>query len=186
MKLVFGLGNPEARYSGTRHNVGFAVLDNFARAHDVAWKNSPKFKALTAEITVGDEKILLIKPTTYYNLVGESARALIDFYKIEPIDVLIIHDDLALPLGTIRTRHGGSDGGNNGLKSLAAHIGSGTYRLRIGVWSEMHEQAEKTTIVLGDLSKQESGVLAAQKAKISSIISAFCTNTFDATTVRST
>ncbi len=184
MKLIIGLGNPEARYNGTRHNVGFAVLDDFARAHDAAWKNSPKFKALTAEITVGDEKILLIKPTTYYNLVGESARALIDFYKLTVHDILVVHDDLALPLGTIRTRHGGSDGGNNGLKSLAAHIGSDTARLRIGVWQDAHQQTDKTSLVLGKFTSQEQALFASQLPTARRVMTAFAAGSFDATTHR--
>ena len=126
MKLILGIGNPERQYDGTRHNVGFQMLDKIAADAGVSFKRSDKFRADIAEISMSGEKALLVKPTTYYNLVGESARSLLDFYKLSPGDFLIIHDDLALPLGTVRTRVGGSDGGNNGLKSLSAHVGTGT------------------------------------------------------------
>ena len=100
MKLIFALGNAELRYDGTRHNVGFAVIDRFARQEGISWNEKTKLKAAVAEIASGSEKIILAKPTTYYNLVGESYHAITDFYDITPEDVLIVHDDLALPFGT--------------------------------------------------------------------------------------
>ena len=106
MKVIIGLGNPEKQYTGTRHNVGFAVLDEYARSNDLSFTRSSKFHGDIAEKGTGEHKVLFLKPSTYYNLVGESARAVCDFYRILPQDVLIIHDDLALPLGTLRTRLG--------------------------------------------------------------------------------
>lgn len=184
MRLIIGLGNPESRYVGTRHNVGFAVLNQFASVHEANWKDSSKFKAKIAEVTIGQEKILLVKPITYYNLVGESARALLDFYKLNLTDILVVHDDLALPLGTIRTRLGGSDGGNNGLKSLAAHIGIDTARLRVGVWTDTHPSTEKVALVLGKFSASEREVFEAQLPKAAKIIEQFATGNFEATTHR--
>lgn len=182
MKILFGLGNPETTYTGTRHNVGFWALDQLAAGYDVSFKPQGKLHALVAEVLSGGERILLVKPTTYYNEVGRSARAIMDFYKLAPEDFLIVHDDLALPLGTIRTRLGGSDGGSNGLKSLAAHIGSDTARLRIGVWAEQHHGSDKVGVVLGKLSKKEQTVLDDQYGTIAGIASDFVAGQLETTT----
>jgi PTH1 family peptidyl-tRNA hydrolase len=133
MKLILALGNPGAEYAETRHNTGFMVADSFAYSHGARFSEKPKFFAYVGECVVADEKVIIAKPTTFYNQVGRSARALIDFYKLAPEDVLVIHDDLALPLGTIRVRSKGSDAGNNGIKSLNIHIGPQYARLRIGI-----------------------------------------------------
>lgn len=186
MKLIIGLGNPEPQYDSTRHNIGFWCLDHYAAAHDIAWKRSDKFRAYLGESTVKGEKVIFAKPTTYYNLVGESARAIIDFYKIEPEDVLIIHDDLALPLGTIRTRQGGSDGGNNGLKSLNVHLGLTTHRIRVGVWTDQHEQVDKVAVVLGKLPREEREILSKQSHTIDHLIDDFIDGQFAVTTHRTT
>lgn len=159
MKLIFGLGNPDDRYAGTRHNIGFSVLDAFAASRGVAFAQKDRFRALVAELP-GDEKVVLAKPTTYYNLVGESLRAIMDFYKLAPGDVLVVHDELALPFGTLRTRIGGSDAGNNGIKSVNLHGGSQTVRLRIGVGNEQRALVGDTDFVLGRFSSQESDMLA--------------------------
>ena len=184
MKVLFGLGNPEAKYAGTRHNVGFWVLDQIAASYDIAFKAQTKLHALVAEMISGGERVLLVKPTTYYNEVGQSARAIMDFYKLLPGNFLIVHDDLALPLGTIRTRLGGSDGGSNGLKSLAAHIGSDTARLRIGVWTEQHHGTDKVGLVLGKLSKKEQEMLNNQYDTILGIATDFITGRLETTTHR--
>lgn len=155
MKLIIGLGNPESRYNDTRHNVGFFMLDTLARQQGAEFKHSVKFKADIAECTIVGEKVLLAKPTTYYNLVGESARAIMDFYKLSPEDILIVHDELALPFNTLRTRQGGSDAGNNGIKSLNQHLGTETQRLRIGVWSELRDKMDDADFVLAKFSATE-------------------------------
>ncbi|NTW61269.1 peptidyl-tRNA hydrolase, partial [Candidatus Saccharibacteria bacterium] len=112
MKIIFAQGNPEPRYSGTRHNVGFAVLNELAHNLNLKWEDRPKFSAHTAEATIAGEKVLLVKPTTYYNETGLSARKIIDFYKLDPTaDLIVIHDDLALEFGIIRVRQGGRDAG---------------------------------------------------------------------------
>ena len=184
MKLIFGIGNPEQRYDGTRHNVGFLMLDILAQNLDASFKRSEKFRADIAEAVIEGEKVLLVKPTTYYNLVGEAARALLDFYKLAPSDILIIHDDLALPLGTVRTRIGGSDGGNNGLKSLGTHIGTGTARVRVGVWTETHHGADKASVVLGKFSRTEQSLVSAQEPTIAACIHNFIVGSFETTTHR--
>lgn len=158
MKLIVGLGNPEKRYDGTRHNTGFFIVDEFAAAEGLKWESKSKFKALVAELP--DKTALLVKPTTYYNLVGEAVRALADFYKIPPENILIIHDELALPFGTIRTREKGSDAGNNGIKSLNAHLGHTTKRLRIGTRNERTEHMDAADFVLAKFTPSERTVLS--------------------------
>ena len=118
MKLVVGLGNPGAEYRETRHNVGFQVVDELARRWGVdQWRES--FEALTAKTARGGEAVLLAKPLTYMNLSGRSVAGLAGFFKIAPADVLVVTDDVALPLGRLRARREGSDGGHNGLRSVA-------------------------------------------------------------------
>ena len=155
MKLIIGLGNPEKKYDGTRHNVGFFVLDVFAEQHQAIWRDQPKMKGWVAELNVNGEKVLLLKPSTYYNLVGESARALKDFYKIDNNDILIVHDELALPFGTLRSRQGGSDAGNNGIKSINQHLGLDTHRVRIGIWNEQRDMIDDADFVLGKFTQDE-------------------------------
>jgi len=153
MKLIVGLGNPETKYDGTRHNTGFFVLDSFATEKGAKWQHKDKFKAFVAELP--DKTALLVKPTTYYNLVGESVRALADFYKIPPEDILIIHDELALPFGVLRTREKGSDAGNNGIKSMNTHLGHTTKRLRIGIHNELADFMDASDFVLGKFTPKE-------------------------------
>lgn len=160
MKIVFAQGNPDPDYTTTRHNVGFLLLDSFASKHDVSFLAKPKFFATIAELTVEGEKVLLVKPTTYYNETGQSARALVDFYKLDPAtDILVVHDDLALPFGTLRTREKGSDAGNNGIKSLNAHLGPDYARLRIGIYNDRRDLIPDADFVLSKFTKNEAGTL---------------------------
>ncbi|MDR0956189.1 MAG: aminoacyl-tRNA hydrolase [Candidatus Nomurabacteria bacterium] len=133
MKLIVGLGNPSAQYSGTRHNFGWAALDFLAEKLGADnFKQKTKIRAAIAEVEIAGEKILLNKPLTFYNLSGETVRAIRDFYNLKNSDILAIHDDLDLPVGTLRARVGGSDGGNNGVKSLNQNLGAAFARIRIG------------------------------------------------------
>ncbi len=178
MKLILGQGNPETKYDGTRHNVGFSMLDVFATAHAVVWHEKSKFDALIGEALIDNEKVLLVKPTTFYNETGQSARKLIDFYSLDPVqDLLVIHDDLALPLGTIRTRKQGSDAGNNGIKSLNAHIGQDYSRIRIGIWSTLRDQMNDTEFVLGKFSQSERETLLALTPTVMNYIENFIAST---------
>ena len=132
------------------------VLSAFASQQSgVQFAEKAKFKAYLAELSIGGEKVILAKPTTFYNLAGESMRAIYDFYKIAAEDVLIVHDELALPFGTLRVREGGSDAGNNGIKSINQHGGSETTRLRIGVASEQRVVMGDTDFVLAKFSPDE-------------------------------
>jgi PTH1 family peptidyl-tRNA hydrolase len=146
MKLLVGLGNPGREYVGTRHNIGFEVLDAFAQR--AGWAFGPgdydrlartKFDGLALGGTIsvpsgGSEKVLLLKPTTYMNLSGRAVQAAIAFYQLTPADVMVVLDDLALPCGKLRLRPGGSDGGHNGLKDIQRALGTAQYpRLRVGI-----------------------------------------------------
>lgn len=182
MKIIFAQGNPGREYENTRHNVGFLAIDEFANRHNVAFQYKDKFKAEIAELTYDNQKILLVKPTTFYNETGISARSLVDFYKVEPSDVLVIHDELALPFGTIRIRGKGSDAGNNGIKSLNAHIGQEYVRVRIGIANDISERAEAMNFVLARFSAEDHTVLKDRIfPKIAEIIPSFCLGTIDFT-----
>jgi PTH1 family peptidyl-tRNA hydrolase len=130
MKAIVGLGNPGTEYSGTRHNVGFDVVDELARR----WKTKlTKWKAVTDRVVVKDHDVVLVKPRTYMNDSGRAVGAIMTFFKILPQDVLVVVDEVQLPLGKLRIRRTGSDGGHNGLKSVIQHVGRDVARLRIGV-----------------------------------------------------
>ena len=134
MKLVVGLGNPGSEYRDTRHNVGFLVADELARRWRVpdAWRE--KFAALHIKTMVGDEAVVVAKPLTFMNLSGQAVAGLAGFYKIDPVDVLVVTDDVALPLGRLRARPEGGAGGHNGLKSIIQHLGTQAFpRVRVGV-----------------------------------------------------
>ena len=133
MKIVAGLGNPGARYRGTRHNVGFEVVDLVARRIGTGFDAAPA-DALQAKWRTADDVVLLVKPLTYMNVSGQAVAALSRYYKVALPDVLIVCDDVNLPLGRLRVRPTGSEGGHNGLRSVAAEFGTIDYaRLRIGV-----------------------------------------------------
>ncbi|WP_066159775.1 aminoacyl-tRNA hydrolase [Halalkalibacter krulwichiae] len=133
MKLIVGLGNPGQKYAGTRHNVGFDCID-YCAEHMNIQLNQSKFKGVYGQGVVNGEKIYLLKPLTYMNLSGESVRPFMDYYKIDLKDLVIIYDDMDLPVGKIRLRQKGSAGGHNGIKSLIQHLGTAEFnRIRIGV-----------------------------------------------------
>lgn len=132
-KLVVGLGNPGSKYEGTRHNIGFQVVDRLAAAGSGA-SFTRKFDGLLAEAEIDFHRVLLLKPETFMNLSGRAVAQALRFYKLELADLLVVCDDLNLPLGKLRIRGGGADGGQKGLRDISAQLGSETYaRLRIGI-----------------------------------------------------
>jgi PTH1 family peptidyl-tRNA hydrolase len=160
MKLIFAQGNPGTHYDGTRHNSGFFMVDRYVREHGGSFTEKAKYAAHVSELSVNSEKVLVAKPTTFYNETGRSARAIVDFYKLDPsTDVLVIHDELALPFGTVRTRSGGSDAGNNGIKSLNATLGQEYKRIRIGIYNELRDRMDDIDFVIGKFSPTESEAL---------------------------
>ncbi len=133
LKLVVGLGNPGSKYEGTRHNIGFQVVDRLAAGGSGA-RFARKFDGLVAETEVDYRRVLLLKPETFMNLSGRSVRQALQFYKLDLADLLVLCDDLNLPLGKLRLRSGGSDGGQKGLRDISAQLGDDNYaRLRIGI-----------------------------------------------------
>ena len=156
IKLIVGLGNIGKEYEGTRHNIGFSIVDKLQKDYDLpAWKEQKKFKALISEGYVGGKKVILAKPTTFMNASGESVRALKDFYKPTNRDIIIIHDELDLPFETVKLKVGGGSAGNNGLKSLIAHIGEDFNRVRVGIKNDLLEKIDAADFVLGKFSKAE-------------------------------
>ena len=132
-KLVVGLGNPGSKYEGTRHNIGFEIIDRLASGGSGS-KFSRKFEGQLAETEIDFRRILLLKPETFMNLSGRSVVPALRFYKLEAADLLVLCDDLNLPLGKLRIRKGGSDGGQKGLRDISAHLGTEDYaRLRVGI-----------------------------------------------------
>ena len=190
MKLIVGLGNPGAEYQETRHNFGFMALDAYARHHGVAWRSKAKFSAEIAELDLDGEKVLLAKPQTFYNLVGNAVQQIRSFYKIDMNDVLVIHDEMALPLGTIRTRRGGSDAGNNGIKNIINTNGAEFARVRIGsglqptVSGDTQPTHNRRDYVLGRLSAADRNILDEELATVGQVITEFTHGEFIETTYR--
>ena len=183
MKLIFAQGNPEPDYTLSRHNVGFQILNNFASEYDAKWTEKSKFNASITEIKINNEKVILVKPTTYYNETGASVRKLVDFYKIDTEnDLLVIHDDLALPFGTIRVRRRGGDAGNNGVKSINSHIESDYSRIRIGIANDRSERMDDADFVLANFSADESVQLEKTVIPHSiKLVVQFCNNSLEHT-----
>ncbi len=157
--LVVGLGNPGKEYLYTRHNTGFLTLDYIAERLSVT-VNRAKFNALTADAVIGGNRVLLIKPQTYMNESGVAVRQAADFYKIPTEHIIVISDDISLPVGMMRVRRSGSDGGQKGLRSIIAHLGSDKFpRLRIGVGEKPHPDYPLADWVLSEFTKEEQKVL---------------------------
>ncbi len=157
MKLVIGLGNPGDKYNFTRHNFGFLALDFYAKIHQLKWEPHPKFNAIW--LKSGDA--LFIKPQTFYNNVGTSVRAFMDFYKISPADIYVVCDDFNLDFGTLRHRDKGAAGGNNGLKSIIAQLISVDFsRLRLGTSNpEIRQHLGDVDFVLSRFTAEEKSAL---------------------------
>jgi peptidyl-tRNA hydrolase, PTH1 family len=133
MKLIVGLGNPGSQYGGTRHNIGFEIIDELAKRFNSSL-NQSKFKGVYTSIHHKGEKVILLKPLTYMNLSGESIVPLMDYFDIDEEDLVVIYDDLDLPVGKLRLRQKGSPGGHNGMKSIIAHLGTQQFnRIRVGI-----------------------------------------------------
>lgn len=151
--MIVGLGNPGADYLLNRHNIGFMVADTLADASRAsAWQK--KFKGSLAVGALEGQTFLILKPATYMNLSGEAVGEAMRYYKLEPADVVVIHDDIDLVSGDVRVKQGGGHGGHNGLKSIDAHIGKDYWRVRLGVGRPEHK-GEVTDYVLGNFAKAD-------------------------------
>ena len=154
MKLFVGLGNPGRKYKNTRHNVGFMVIDELAKKWGVSMSKEKKFKGEVGSTHVNGEKVILLKPTTYMNLSGESVQAVMDFYDLFNEDIIVIYDDIAMEVGKVRGREVGSSGGHNGIKSMILHLaGEDFKRFKIGVGNPAYGRT--TDHVLGKITVDE-------------------------------
>lgn len=184
MKLIIGLGNPGKEYEKTRHNAGFCVMDLIERELHASITTN-KFNGLYAKLKYQGEDVILLKPQTYMNLSGESVRKVMDFFKIDVRDILVIYDDLDLPVGKIRLRQKGSAGGQNGVKNIIRHIGTQEFnRIRVGIGKD--ERIPVVDYVLGKVKKEElqdfeEALVDAKNAAIHSITHDFSEtmNTFN-------
>ncbi|MBR2430906.1 aminoacyl-tRNA hydrolase [bacterium] len=164
MKLIVGLGNIGAKYTFTRHNVGFMLADSYAINNNLTFRENSRLKCLMTNLRNGINDYLIIKPTTYMNLSGEAVRTVMDYYKISIEEVLIVYDDLSLEIGKIRFRANGSDGGHNGIKSIIQHLGTKDIaRLKIGIGPQPSLPSE--VFVLQNFTKEELEILKTTLAK---------------------
>ena len=151
-KLIVALGNPGLKYENTRHNVGWKVLEHLSFASDLVWKE--KFKGLFAQKNINGEQVILLMPQTFMNLSGESVRPAMDFFKVTVDDLLVVHDEIDLPYGTIQVKTGGGLAGNNGLKSINQHLSNKDFhRLRVGVGRPKF--GDVSAHVLGQFTEEE-------------------------------
>lgn len=168
-KMIVGLGNPGAKYALNRHNIGFQIIDRFARRHNKEG-GSVKNRAMILDtwITRGDEraKVLLVKPMTYMNASGEAVGPLARYYHIEPEDIIVIHDDLDMESGKLRLRRNGTSGGQNGIKSIAQHLGTlDFHRAKVGI-GRPPGRMDPAAYVLQDFSKQEEELFVPLREKV--------------------
>ncbi len=154
--LIVFLGNPGPRYEFTRHNAGFMAAEAMAKEKNLSI-NKLRFKALTAPCVIGDQSVLLMKPQTFMNLSGEAVRQAADFYKIAPEHIIVVSDEISLPIGKLRIRTKGSAGGHNGLKNIIAQLGTQDFpRIRIGVGAPPHPDYDMADWVLSSFKNQDA------------------------------
>ena len=157
MLLLVGLGNPGAEYARNRHNIGFMAVEEIARRHGFGpWRK--RFQGQTAEGTVGGEKVIALEPLTFMNLSGQSVTAALQFFKLKPENIVVIHDELDLPPGRIRVKKGGGHGGHNGLRSIDAHVGKDYWRIRLGI-GHPGDKDRVSGYVLHDFAKADQSWL---------------------------
>ena len=180
IRLIAGLGNPGPEYEQTRHNAGFWLVDNLANGRLM---RESRYHALAARTSIGGQEVWLLEPQTYMNRSGQSVGALARFYKIEPDDILVVHDELDLPPGAAKIKKGGSAAGHNGLKDITAALGTQDYwRLRIGIGHprSMNLQQQVADYVLHRPRKEEQALIDDAIAKSLSVIPLLCEGKFEA------
>lgn len=173
--LIVGLGNIGKKYDDTRHNIGFAALDELASKQSFdTWIEKKDLKCSYTSQTVGSNRIILCKPATFMNLSGEAVQAISHFYKVPTENIVAVHDELAIPFGQIRTRVGGSSAGHNGIKSITQHLGENYGRIRIGIGAET--PMETSDFVLAKFSKDEQQYMSALLKETTAILTEFMHN----------
>lgn len=172
--LVVGLGNVGKEYNNSRHNVGFACIDAFAHQQDFpGWVEKKDLKCFIARHTIGNTSVVLIKPTTYMNESGQAMFAVQNFYKIPCSSTLVVHDELDVNFGEIRTKQGGGHAGNNGVKSVIQHCGEDFARIRVGIKNELATKMDSSNFVLAKFSGEEQRQLPKVIQEVSSMISEY-------------
>ena len=176
MKLIVGLGNPGKQYELTRHNVGFICLDYAADKYNLVFKLEKSFNAMVATTIINGEKCVFVKPQTYMNLSGDAVGKILNYYKVDINDMLVIYDDMDLPLGALRLREKGSAGGHNGIKSIISCAGTQEFkRIRVGISSHNHIDAKD--YVLGRFGKEEQIILESLKVEVIKAVMEFIEGT---------
>ena len=179
--VVAFLGNPGSRYEGTRHNAGFMTADALAREKNIRI-DKLRFRALTGTCEMGGEKVLLMKPQTYMNLSGEAVAQAARFYRVPPERVIVVSDEMALPIGKLRVRRKGSAGGHNGLKSVIACLGSEEFpRIRLGVGAPPHPDYDTADWVLSAFKNQDAEDMARAARRAAEAVECYITQGPDRT-----
>lgn len=172
--LVVGLGNPGKEYDGTRHNIGFACIDAFVVANEFdPWIKKKDLKCHMASATLGDTRVVAIKPTTFMNLSGNAVQAVAHFYKIPAEKIVVVHDELDVKFGQVRLRSGGSAAGHNGLKSVIEAIDEGFGRVRIGIGPKEPERIDSADFVLQKFTKDQQSHMAELTREVNAVLSEF-------------
>lgn len=186
-KLIVGLGNVGDEYAKTRHNFGFMAVDCFQDLNELpGFKDKSKVFAEVSEGVIAEHKVIVVKPTTLMNLSGKAVFALMEYFEIVNDDVVVVHDELDIPFGTIRSRFGGGSAGHNGVDSIAKAIGEDFYRIKLGIGSDHPQRANDTSkFVLSSFSKEESAKLPALLEQAADLIKQFVTEEIQDTTVTS-
>lgn len=170
--LLVGLGNPGKKYDGTRHNVGFYCLDEFVKSSGFGtWTEKKDLRCLLASGALGDTRVIAIKPMTFMNLSGEAVSAVMRFYKVPTDKAVVVHDEIDIPFGLVRTRIGGSSAGHKGIKSLLAYVGDNFGRIRIGIKRETRMEA--SDFVLAKFSPAEQKHLPALAQEVTAILTEY-------------
>lgn len=172
--LIVGLGNIGKDYDHTRHNIGFQCLDYFAEQNDFpAWTTKKDLKANITSHNLGNTRVILCKPNTYMNNSGQAMRAVQDFYKVDPANTIIVHDEIDIPFGQIRVRQGGGSAGHNGIKSVIEHGSENSGRVRIGIRNDIAEKADSADFVLGKFTKAEQTKLPSITKEVNSLLTEY-------------
>lgn len=171
--VIVGLGNPGKKYDGTRHNIGFVCIDGLKESQKEfsTWQEKKELHAQISSGNFGQTKVILVKPTTYMNESGQAVQAVLNYYKLEPKSLTVVHDELDLIFGQIRTRVGGSSAGHNGIKSVTQYIGDNYGRVRVGIDSDSRpEQQDTSDYVLAKFSKEEQGSIKLIRREVQSLL----------------
>lgn len=179
MYLIVGLGNPGTKYSNTRHNIGFIAADLLSDRYNFFWNTKPKFNASIASGDTEFGKLVLCKPNTFMNLSGGSVASLAAFYKLPPKDIIVIHDDVDIPLGKVKYKIGGGHGGHNGLKSIDSNIGVNYHRIRIGIGRPDDPRYDISDFVLGKFTEDEKEIITITLHKLLNILPLLYANDID-------